>query len=352
MNTSRRDELIENLRNWCATISKTRGDACISAAASLIQSPTSYRLFTSTPNRALEKRIRELNARPSFAGMVDELAHWLCDAGFTHEADDIRAKCAKMQKLSGDVLAGSEPDRVLLRRKANELRSVLEQVRLRFTLKVGEWVQNHPDQPDERRRVNTDRFVFRREGDGYNISGFGENGHVSATGCKGLHVIHRLVQTPGKVVQFHELNRLLAKREPQAKANADLGELVNKYNDGRPGLSRDDRPSVQKALTPEEISDLQRLLEDPDISLEQREEIESYLRASRDHRGKPRDLQAPRQKYAPRIRGLVNSACNRLRTAKPPMSKLAKHFHASIHESGGTGFEYAPTGEPIPWKTI
>jgi hypothetical protein len=131
MNTSRREELIEGLCSWCAAISKTRGDACISVAASLIQSPTSYRLFTSTPDRALEKRVRDLDARPSFAGMVDELANWLCDAGFTHEADDIRAKCAKMQHLAGNVSAGSGPDRVFLRRKADELRRVLERVMLR-----------------------------------------------------------------------------------------------------------------------------------------------------------------------------------------------------------------------------
>ena len=69
-------------------------------------------------------------------------------------------------------------------------------------------------------------FVFRPDGDGYHLKGFGENGHVTAKGAKGLRDLYRLVQTPGVPVPMLELDAGLgAERLPgDAQSRQAVGD--------------------------------------------------------------------------------------------------------------------------------
>ena len=180
--------------------------------------------------------------------------------------------------------------------------------------------------------------VFRPDGDGYDIT-FHESGHVSAVRCKGLHQIHRLLQTPMVPVLMTELEGASFDDPHSRQGIADqaaLKDVATKLREAKSELER------ATALPDRDTIDVEHC----------RQEVEKWedeLSKLLGLRGHVRDLNNPYDKKRPKIWGTINTAKQRLRDSGH--SELADHLDGSI-DSERAWFIYVPKLNPIPnWKS-
>ncbi len=190
--------------------------------------------------------------------------------------------------------------------------------------------------------VTESEFVFQPDGDGYFLRGFGEEGHVTATGATGLHDIYRLVQSPGVPVPMLELDA--------GRGAKHLG-----------GDSQSKQP-IANSQTRQDITDkrrdLQTEIERADSELDKSElhdELEK-LNAGASKlfglKGMPRDVNNPNDKLRPKIHGRIGDACEKLKTCKPkPFPKIAEHFKLTTGATDGACFVYKPGIPNLLWRT-
>jgi hypothetical protein len=183
------------------------------------------------------------------------------------------------------------------------------------------------------------RFVFAPSGNGYDLRGFGEAGHLS--NLKGLHVVYQLIQTPGGAVSMLDLagadDRLRADRrtrqdvlDPDAKR-----DIVEELNDLHADLER----ARARNNTVE-----------ADLAEKAIEQLTQHLLQAAGLGGKSRDLNNPFDQLRPRIHGQLKTVYQAMRDSNPPMSRLAEHFESSITSEGGSTFVYRPARTRPPWQ--
>jgi len=184
---------------------------------------------------------------------------------------------------------------------------------------------------------DSERFVFARDGDGYYIEGFGQNGHFKTT--KGLDQIARLVHAPGKAIPMFEL---LGIRDPQ---------ILDDKHSQQPVFDHAALKDIKKTL-----KDLRTLLDEAEAvgDVEQADElrvkigeIEASRAASVGLHGKSRNLNNPVDRMRTKIHGTLATAYKKLGSANPTMARLADHFDSSIR-SQGDSYVYQPTNQPPP----
>lgn len=186
-------------------------------------------------------------------------------------------------------------------------------------------------------------WIFTPETDGYRIVGFGEGGHLSAKGCKGLDQIFTLIQSPGVPVSMQTLvgadkdERLKAdKHSPQDSADSPMLKQVA-------AKLREARDELQAAEKSNDTVDANHC----------REEFEKWQAEWNKLTGKggeARDINNPFDKWRKRIHGTLATAYEKLRDAR--MTELATHFEAAIGSEGGVNYVYRSTIKPSPkWQT-
>ena len=184
-------------------------------------------------------------------------------------------------------------------------------------------------------------YEFRRDGDGYFLRGFGEEGHVTATGATGLHDIFRLVQSAGTLVPMVELNG----GSGIERLNGDSHSRQDAANQ----QTRKDIAARRRQLK-EDIENADSDLEKSELQ-DQLEKLDTEAKKLWGLEGKPRDLNNPINNSRSRIHGRMKKAWQRLKTCTPkPFPLLGEHFALSI-EARGPCFKYTP---PIPghrWQT-
>ncbi len=265
------------------------------------------------------------------------------------------AKPATSVQTQAETLAGgdvdasarlSEPDTRCLtemERRVNHARYVNEhpmeaylELSNQFSATLGEMSQTLSG-------VSESEFVFRPDGDGYFLKGFGESGHVTAKGAKGLCDLFRLVQTPGKPVPMLEL---------------DAGPGVERAEgDGR------SRQPIADGVTFQQLAAKRKQLKadiananpnTPDGQLELAEtqaeldRVEVAAKGLKGLNGTPRDLNNPNNRRRSNIHGRIETACKKLKDAQ--LSRLADHF-ALTCSAEGAFYVYTPGIPNLTWNT-
>jgi hypothetical protein len=182
-------------------------------------------------------------------------------------------------------------------------------------------------------------FVFVPSGNGYEIKGFGESGHIKK--LKGLKVIARLISTPNVSVSMEELvggtgQKGTDRRTPQVafdpeaekKIKAEMRELQNDLTKARKNNDHGEVERVER-----EIEKLQR-----------------HVLQAKGLGGRKRDLNNPYDKLRPRIYSQLQDVYAAMRKAKPPMLKLAEHFELAISSEGGNAYIYRPGPLAPSWN--
>jgi hypothetical protein len=180
-------------------------------------------------------------------------------------------------------------------------------------------------------------FIFRADGDGYFLRGFGEQGHISARGAKGLHDIFRLVKSPRVLVPMLVLDagegtRLLNGDEHSRQPVADeetLKSIMAKRNQ----LKAD----IKNANSEVERDELR----------EELEKLETEAKKMFGLAGESRDLNNPNDRLRPKLLWRKTSACKLMKDCG--LSKLADHFDISIKSADGC-LVYSPSIN-ITWDT-
>lgn len=182
-------------------------------------------------------------------------------------------------------------------------------------------------------------FVFRPDGDGYFLKGFGKQGHVS--GLKGLDDLFRLVQTPGVPVLMLQLS-------------AGLGEKPTE-GDERSRQPVADREAMEQlaAKRKQLLADIENIEPtDPSSDME-RSELQAKLdllnnavRSMTGLRGKPRDINNLLDRLRPKLTNRIKTVYRKLR--KENLKKLADHFEATV-SSESDCFVYRPGLENLTW---
>jgi len=193
-------------------------------------------------------------------------------------------------------------------------------------------------QTDADGQSNNAEFAFRPDGDGYFIRGFGEKGHVTAKGAKGLHDIFRVVQSPGVPVPMLELD-----------AGAGTKQLD--------GDSRSEQP-VANSETRQDITakrrQLQADIENADTDFERdesRKELETLEREAAKLfglTGKARDLNNPNDRLRAKLLGRKTRACKQMKDNG--LSELAELFDLAV-VSEGDCLVYRSATPNIAWVT-
>jgi hypothetical protein len=177
-------------------------------------------------------------------------------------------------------------------------------------------------------------FCLWLEGGIYYICGFGEEGRFPK--LLGFADLQKLVRSPGKPVPWAEL-------DPRIGA---IG-------------SRSTQPAMDVPAIKAVRAKLDRLLEEMDSaenevdqaeSRREYEELSAYLRAELAPGGLTRDLNSPIGRSRSMIFDRRNTVLKKLRSTKPPLTKLADHFEHHI-SSRFEGFVYRPQGTPPQWRT-
>ncbi len=189
----------------------------------------------------------------------------------------------------------------------------------------------------ERFNEVSEDFVFRPDGDGYEIV-FGKSGHVSAVRCKGLHQIHRLIGTPMVPVLMTELEGSSLDDPHSRQDIADQATLKGVAAKLREAKSELERATASRDSDNVEVGHCRQEVE----------KWEDELGKLLGIRGQVRDLNNPYDKKRPKIWGTIKTANQRLRDSGH--SELADHLDGSI-ESERAWFFYVPKLNPIPnWK--
>ena len=184
-------------------------------------------------------------------------------------------------------------------------------------------------------------YVYRLEGGVYRISAFGESGLVPAT-YKGFRQIHRLLACPGKPVSMLELISEGGKSE---------------FRDGHSRQPTLDSQALAEAR--QELDDLQEELE---LAIETRnkqeqdrlqreiDKLTETWAAATGLKGKSRDLNNPQDRNRPSIHATLKRAYAVMRSARPPLSKIADHLENAIESTDGN-FIYRTGGMTPVWET-
>lgn len=192
-------------------------------------------------------------------------------------------------------------------------------------------------------------FVFRPDRDGYFIKGFGESGHVTAKGAKGLHDLFRLIQSPGIPVPMTTLG------EPTGSVRSISDDEAK--SQGLTMGRRTSRQPVADGMTFQQIAakrtELKADIANADSDME-REELQSELDTLEDAakgmkglNGKPRDLNNPNDRLRPKIDGRIKTACKAMEGRFP---NLSQHFANTCGAEGGF-FVYTPGIPDMKWDT-
>lgn len=200
------------------------------------------------------------------------------------------------------------------------------------------------DGNERKRQAIEAEFVFRPDGDGFYLKGFGESGHVTAKGAKGLRDLFRLVQTPGVPVRMKEL---------------DAGPGVERAE----GDGRSIQPAVDALGLRKVAEEVKRLKADidsidptsPDSNMERAElekklaELTAEATKVRGKNGKVRDLNASDlNRMKANIWGRINTVCNQI---EPRFPKLSQHFRDTTGAVDGAFYDYTPGIPELKWDT-
>lgn len=205
-------------------------------------------------------------------------------------------------------------------------------------------------------------FVFQRNGDGFDIRGFGQRGHISARGCKGLYVIYWLVQRADQYVPMQDLKRL----EAEAKTDRPLvdGEAAREHfnagdDDPAPGNFQTKQPALDKKALSQIRQEVRRLANAiktaeendghacSDKLTRKRDALLKRLKKDFGLRGRLRYLGDDWNRFRSSVTTQLKRACRQMRESGMP--HLANHFEGSIKPYSGD-FIYRNMAKH-PWQT-
>ena len=229
---------------------------------------------------------------------------------------------------------------------------VLEVLRKDYPAFVAEVVRHLPEQDAQRDESVTDdgesEYIFRRDGDGWFIRAFGEQGHFSQSA--GFDRLARLVRAGGRPVAMTNLIAGRGVKKPTAAADAAAAELTPNNSTSAPLVDEEAIQKIGKKV--KELNDAIKEAEhEGDVTLAEvyRKELGDlvgYLKAATQPSGKTRKFRTEIDRLRPAIHQSINRACQQLRNAG--MTTTANHFEVSIR-SEGDSFIYSPS-PPIPWQ--
>lgn len=216
------------------------------------------------------------------------------------------------------------------------------------------------DDPPAKLKSEDDRaeFVFAPDGDGYYIRGFDESGRLSAKGCKGLHQLFKIIQTPGVAVPMtnlmgagEKMGRDVGRLRDKAK-RAEV-DAVHSGSSWQPTVTDEERKSIEADLrrTRAELEKAEAAGDTVEVEhcRQHINSVEAKRRSMLGMSGKARNINSEANRLRPSITPRLKAAYEKMREAKPPMTRLADHFEFSISAEGG-GFIYRPAGDPPPWS--
>lgn len=181
-------------------------------------------------------------------------------------------------------------------------------------------------------------FVFRPDGDGYFLKGFGEQGHFTAKGAKGLHDLFRLVQTPRVPVPMLELDA-----GPGVNRAEGDGQSRQPVADGETFKQLAAKRKQLKADIASAGSDMERAELETELA-----ELDETAKRMRGLNGKPRDLNNPNDGLRSTIHKRLKRVYDKLRKRMP---RLVEHFDLSCGASDGDCFVYKPAALKMTWET-
>lgn len=181
------------------------------------------------------------------------------------------------------------------------------------------------------------KFVFRPDGDGYFLNGFGESGHFTTKGAKGLHDLFRLVQTPGVPVPMLEIDS--GPGVERAEGDGRSRQLVA---DGETFKQLAAKRKQLKADIESAGSDMERGELEAELA-----KLEETAKGMKGLKGKPRDLNNPLDKLRPKLLKRISTAGDRLREAN--LNKLADHFGLTVSSESGC-LVYRPAIDGLTWN--
>ncbi len=280
--------------------------------------------------------------RDEYAKLIESASAFFWD--WTEVSDEEAKAAAKgwMSYRSSYLHAGGTTDPLLSQLYAvlPRLNVKLKQLGLAANPAPSKATEATVDQSGEKSRAEP-KHVFRPDGDGYFLRGFGEEGHVSANRVIGLHDIFRLVQSAGKPVPMLELVAGTGTERPVGDSQS-IQPVANSQ-------TRDDITAKRRGLK----ADIERA----DTELERTELQEELNRLETDAaklfglKGKPRDVNNPNNRLRPKIHGRIKDACKKLKTCKPkPFPMIADHFELTIGADGAC-MKYSPSIPNLLWQT-
>ena len=180
--------------------------------------------------------------------------------------------------------------------------------------------------------------MFRPDGDGYYLKGFGEAGHVTARGAIGLRDLYRLVQTPGVPVLMIELDA-----GPGVERLPGDAQSRQAVGDGQTFADIDAKRRQLKADIETADSDMDRSELQAELDTLEAEAIKMQ-----GINGQARDLNNPLDKLRPKLHKRIVTACDAMRdNAKLP--KLAEHLRLAVSSESGC-MVYRPAVEGLTWN--
>ncbi|MCA9109370.1 MAG: hypothetical protein KDA52_05455 [Planctomycetaceae bacterium] len=181
-------------------------------------------------------------------------------------------------------------------------------------------------------------FEFRRDGDGFFVSAFGEAGHIKF--LKGIEQILRLITAPNHAVSMVELHGCHSKQSPvddsfSPQPALDSEALENVY--ARLRVLEDEHERAKSSNN----------TVDADQCWDEMERLRAELKSQTALKGKVRDLNNPADRMRPAIHGCLKRAYKLLRQSG--MREVADHFESSIQSEDMT-FVYRPSADGPDWS--
>lgn len=177
--------------------------------------------------------------------------------------------------------------------------------------------------------------VFRPDGDGYFIEGFGEAGHLTAKGAKGLHDLFRLIQASGSLVPMREID-----------TGNDLGVIDLQSRQPVADFQTMQEVKKKRQELKAEIEACQNEAEQTELQAEL-EELEAEAIRMVGKGGRLRDMNNPLEKLRPKLLKRQSVVVKTLKFANMP--KLAEHFENSVASESGCMVYRKPFD--VVWKT-
>jgi hypothetical protein len=221
--------------------------------------------------------------------------------------------------------------------------------RLRLKLQSPAWLLNFmntdADQGDGtgggRESEEEPEFVFRPDGDGYFIKGFGGVGHISAKGLIGLHDLFRLAQSPNSLVPMTELysgsgSKQMAGDEHSRQPVADhpyFSEIAAK----RKELKAENAEAKCELVRAEIQTELDKL-----------NEFSLKMAGKNGEKWIVRDMNNPLTKLRSSIYGRLKRVYERMESSG--LSEIARHFSGTVGSETGF-YVYRPAAPCIKWDT-